>query len=916
MKAKNILKIGIFSIVILSFLISPILKSITPETDAFTLWTSGGTSTTGLNFEDYLSTCISSGANNTIANIPTAYTVLCCNDKDHNWAVRNSSSYSTIVANCETAQENASDQAIPVFDEEWCTDALKYGQLSQIDNAIAYIEKCCKPEDSKTKYIKDRCKNSYDTVNTYLQTETVYEEEVDIKDCVYPKGDGGNTTFMTLYNDASLYLEKCCNFSEEEKTSLKQAEKDLLDYRCENLSVEDNFVPLGPGDVGETITPPPPPETLDNDVSYWGGVETVKEEIKEKSAEGICADVGTWEVFTFKITFTPPSIQIIQNFEGFTEKVFCIVQKGIVEGLGKMFAGIMNMEVNMILWAFNPDTYGGFVNNPAVQGTEDSPGVWNFLRNFVNILLVLALVVIAIASILGIKKYSWQQILWKLIIVALLVNFSLVIAGMVLDTSNFLTYYFLNLAKGENENLATAMISSLDTETISDKDKYDLPGVSGATQEETASWGFRFGQAFLVMFVLIFIGLFAVIALLAVFLAMIVRSFILIVLLCLSPIAFAAWIFPDTEKFWKMWWQQFIKWCTYSIIFAFMLYIGVFAVNNLAIKSVENIGMMAFIVQVVLFSMFLVGGLIFSLQGGGVASQMVMKQSSKIGAAAGAFVSKKTTGAVKESSTYKKAGEFLTKVPLLGGVGQEMMVAGEKAKAGRVKEHEKNLENVGLGSLKELEKAHPPSPLDRNAYERRIGLTNKLAGEGELGKESVEFIKMHRGDARLNASAITKAIPHHFKLVEGQLLETERDIAKKAKVLGSIKAGKMEKVQASDFIKDTMKEREDRARETAINRGKTKEQAEQAAKKAADLAFDKISQEIIKTLSPAQAAAFWSTLSPKDLIKKGWGGPNGKIIEAIKKDQVAKDKFKRDLNDSRPLRGIAGISPDDLNKNE
>jgi len=184
---------------------------------------------------------------------------------------------------------------------------------------------------------------------------------------------------------------------------------------------------------------------------------------------------------------------------------------------------------------------------------------------------------------------------------------------------------------------------------------------------------------------------------------------------------------------------------------------------------------------------------------------------------------------------------------------------------------------------------------------------------GELGEKSVEFIKRHRDDERFNVRAITKAIPHHFNLEEGQLVETSRDIAEKAKILGRIKAGKMEKVQASDFIKDIMKEREDKAREVAIGRGKTKEEAEQAANKAADLAFDKTCKEIIKTLSPAQAAAFWSTLSPKDLIEKGWGGPNGKIIQAIKKDQAAKDKFERDLNDSRPLRGITGIGPNDLN---
>ena len=744
MKIKNILKIGVFSIVIFALLISPILKSITPEANAFTLWTSAGTSTTGLNFEDYLNTCTSSAANNTIANNPTVYSILCCNNKDHNLAVRNSSSYSTIVSNCETAQENASDQGIPVFDEEWCTDALKYGKLSELDNAIAYIEKCCKPEDSKTKYIKDRCKNAYDTINTYLQTEVVYEQEVDIKDCVYPKGDGGNTTFMTLYNDASLYLDKCCNFIEEEKASLTQAEKDLLEYRCNNLSVEDNFVPLGPDDVGETITPTPEPPHYYGPSMTEEQYEKIQEYIKDLNANEICQNVGSWSV--------GPVTNL--NFRPFFEKLTCVIQKGIIEGLGKMFAGMMNLEINMVLWAFKPSTYGGFVNNPAVQGTTDNPGVWNFMRNLVNMLLVLALVIIAIASILGIKKYSWQQILWKLVIVALLVNFSLVIAGIILDTSNFLSYYFLNLAKIENKSISESISSSFNVEGISDADKYEIPSVYGQTQATTIGWSMNWGQFLLVAFAIILIGLFAVIALLAVFLTMIVRSFIIIALLCLSPAAFAAWIFPDTAKFWTMWWQQFIKWCTFPIIFGLMLYIGVFAVNNLGIKTEEGVGMMAFIIQIMLFSMFLVGGLIFSIQGGGAVSKTVMQQASKAGAAVRGFAGYKIQKGVTGSETYRKVQEKLegSKFAPLHDIGVRMSRQPGKIRAAELKQIAEDYKNRTPDQIRADMEAH------KNDRARvAIGL-NELTERKKINHEKdSEFVSIAKNQSNLNVPGLKKA---------------------------------------------------------------------------------------------------------------------------------------------------------------
>jgi hypothetical protein len=614
----------------------------------------------------------------------------------------------------------------------------------------------------------------------------------------------------------------------------------------------------------------------------WSQVETM---IHETSTVDICEGVGddTWSIWEAASV-------------GWWEHKMCVFQKGILEGLGKMFAAIINSQTTLIIWAFDPATYGGFVNNDAVQS------IWGLMRNLINLILILSLVIIAIATILGYKKYAWKQILWKLIVVALLINFSLVIAGMILDVSNFLAYNFLNAAKRDNDNLAQSMISTFETEKLSGPEKYEITALPPVKQEVKSGWGMSWGNFLIAFFSLVLIGIFALIALLAIFVAMIVRSFMLIALLCVSPVAFAAWIFPDTIKYWKMWWDQFIKWCTFPIIFGLMLYIGIFAVNKLGITAGDTeLGMIPFIIRVFLFSMFLVGGLIFSLQGGGALSQMVMKQASKIGAAAGAFATKKTAGAITESSTYKKAGKFLAKVPLLGGVGQEMMVAGEKAKATRVKEHEENLKNVGLGNLQQLEKAPAPSPLDRNAYERRIALANKLADMGELSQESVEFIKMHQGDERLNKKAITEAIPHHFKLEDGQLVETSRDIAEKAEILSRIKPDKIrDKTQTSDFIKDIIAEKEEEARK--------QDKSEQEIKNAGDKAFDETVQEIVKKLSPAQLAGWWQGVSPKDMVEGEWGGPEGKIAQAIRNDKQAEKKFYEEaIPSSQVLRAASGI---------
>jgi hypothetical protein len=300
--------------------------------------------------------------------------------------------------------------------------------------------------------------------------------------------------------------------------------------------------------------------------------------------------------------------------------------------------------------------------------------------------------------------------------------------------------------------------------------------------------------------------------------------------------------------------------------------------------------------------MFLVGGLIFSVQAGGATSQAVTKLSGKLAVGAGALLSTKLKGKIVESSTYAKAGQALTSVPLLRGVGQEMLVAGEKMKAGRVKEHEKELETVSLGTLKQLEEAKLPSKLEREAYEKRIALVNKLAEMGELGKNSVEFIKHNKDDIRFNKKAIAEAIPHYFKVEDGKLVETGDDIKDKVLALSRIKPDKIkDKTQASDFIKDIMESKAS----LAAQEGKTEKEQEAIKQET----FEKIIQEITKTLSTPQLAGWWLGLSPKDMVEKGWGGPNGMIVQAIEKDPKAKRKFyEEDIPASSALRGASGIS--------
>lgn len=881
MKIKNILKIGIFSIVILSLFISPILKFITPETKAFTLWSSWGTSTTGLNFEDYLSTCTSSAANNTITNNPTAYTILCCNDEDHNYAVRNSSSYDTIVTNCETAKKNASSQGIPEFDENWCSNLLNFDS-SNIDKTSDYMEKCCKSGDQATgelaavaqKQIDNLCQKAESTLNTYLLTTAVIEQETDIKYCVVENYDAENTTIVTLYSDNQIYIDKCCNLTEVQINSLTDSEKDLLSQRCIWAAKSDE-TDIFTGEPKSQIKPITDPELLaELAASKTPGYREIPMKTSESPADQIC---GTEErLWLFNAG----------NIDWWQHKV-CLLQVGIIEGLGRMFSGLINTGITMTLWAFNPRTYGGFIKNDAVLSVS------KLMRNLINLSLVLTLVIIAITTILGIKKYSWQQTLWKLILVALLVNFSLVIAGVILDISNFFSYYFLNLAKLNNDDIASSMINGFKVEEFSGENKYKLALIDDETVITAKDWGLSWGQFLLISSSLTIIGLFAFISLLAICASMFVRSFMILALLCLSSFAFAAWILPDTEKYWKMWWQQFIKWCTFPIIFGLMLYIGLLALNTLEVATIAynsaHAGTIAFIIRILLFSMFLVGGLIFSVQGGGAVAQFVMKQAGKIGLAIKSAVGGVVVGGIQRSKSYRAVGQKLTQIPVFNAVGYKMLDQSDRARFTNIRKIEKDMENWKPGDILKLADGKAPSPMNRESYAHYMAAVRIATRKGWLKNDSaaLDHIRTHLDDPDFNAKEVVNSLPQYFKIVNGQLEAIN--------------------TQGQDYMNDLVEHIASLSSED-LSQNHHRERIFQAAQeRKVDRA--KFIQQLTKRLTPSQQVALYGNIDPEtwNNAQEPWGG-NGVVAQAVK-GTPEEATLNTKIAASRRLEEVLGITP-------
>jgi len=223
---------------------------------------------------------------------------------------------------------------------------------------------------------------------------------------------------------------------------------------------------------------------------------------------------------------------------------------------------------------------------------------WDIFRVITNLGFVLGIIVIAIGTIIRSRSYRAQQILWRLIVAALLVNFSLVIAGGILQVSDSLTGYFLKSLTGTQQyDFGGVSVTANDsnnqimgTLVAEVTGFFQLPNVV-TPQGESAGWFKKallkvanvlrhvaLGPTILELFSLVL----TVVVFLIIFLTLLVlsgqvfvRYFFITMLLIVSPIVWLMWIFPFGQRWWREWWNHFIKWAFMLPLNLFFLYLAI-----------------------------------------------------------------------------------------------------------------------------------------------------------------------------------------------------------------------------------------------------------------------------------------------------------------------------------------------------
>ena len=215
-----------------------------------------------------------------------------------------------------------------------------------------------------------------------------------------------------------------------------------------------------------------------------------------------------------------------------------------IDGIGWLVCPLMSFAGSLGDASYSAISYflsidSGIFDSKSNGGLEQA---WKFFRDIANAVfaVIFLWVIFSQISNVGVSNYGIKKILPRLIIGALLVNLSFYICRLAVDLSNILGFSLKGVLEGAASGVSTqsAEVGSFNTLIIGG---LALAGVG----------------LFIFLAVSIPTIMALLLALLVVLVILIVRQAAVILLIAISPLAFAAWLLPNTENLFKKWVSMF-----------------------------------------------------------------------------------------------------------------------------------------------------------------------------------------------------------------------------------------------------------------------------------------------------------------------------------------------------------------------
>jgi len=486
-----------------------------------------------------------------------------------------------------------------------------------------------------------------------------------------------------------------------------------------------------------------------------------------------------------------------------------------------------------VAYTLNSESYhsGGFIESG-----------WRIVRDFVNASFIFILLYVAIRFIINAKSSGMERIVSRIIILAIVINFSLFMTRAIIDAGNILARVFYEKIVVENDigaettnytTLSAGLIGKVNPQKLLSPDtfriRHQATGVDSSIEQNTLGTlnnvdnealgdGFQVGAGFMILIILLasVVNIALAWVFFSVSLSLVGRTLGLWIMMIMSPVAFASASIPfiKVPKYgFNDWLKKTAELSFMAVLFMFFLYLTIMFLDianstilNVAFQS-ENMSTVHLIMSVIVPCM----AVLYLLK---IAQNQAKSMSGEFGSMVGTALKWGTT------AVLGAGGLALGATAALGGVagrqiggrfGAKMAAGADTTKwSGRM---QKRMGNYMSKATYDARNMKIPKPIGKIAGLGRSGLS--YATDGAVSAGDFKLSNLGSGSTRnyskLREDRIKKVVDEakEFAPTEGSSVDvngTQVSVSEAQKILDR---KRIDAKQANDYD-DKIKNRDKR----------------------------------------------------------------------------------------------------------
>ena len=221
----------------------------------------------------------------------------------------------------------------------------------------------------------------------------------------------------------------------------------------------------------------------------------------------------------------------------------------VIPGIGWIICPVINTMASLTDGAYY--IVGEFLKVQPILTTGSTAGLynaWQVMRNIANVLFVIVFLIIIFSQVTsaGVSNYGIKRLLPRLIIAAILVNVSYWICAVAVDVSNITGSSLKGLLDAISGQITIPQVGA-------DSSGAGFAGIAGGI----LAWTGVGIAVYVALGALIPILLGSLVTIAGVFITLVIRQALIVLLIAISPLAFVAYLLPNTERLFTQWRQLF-----------------------------------------------------------------------------------------------------------------------------------------------------------------------------------------------------------------------------------------------------------------------------------------------------------------------------------------------------------------------